>query len=469
MSEQPGHARNSETPAPDLPTLAVARENVKYSGALSSWSRLTARVRDGRVPRGAMYLQDLIFTLQKFWAERGCVIEQPVDVEVGAGTFHPATFLRVLGPEPWNAAFAQFSRRPTDGRYGENPNRAGAYYQFQVGLKPSPLDVQDLYLDSLRAIGLDPASHDIRFVEDDWESPTLGAWGLGWEVWCDGMEVTQFTYFQQAGGIDLLPVTAELTYGLERIAMYLQDVDNMFDLQVGQERHLRPDPPPVGGRVLDVPLRGARPADRVRALRHVRGASASACSSARPRAAGLRVLHEGVARVQLARRARRDQRDRAPALHRPRARDGAGVRRGVRRSRARSSASRCCRTQLRRRREGRVRRRGEAGVNAGALAAARAVVAARRGAAPCRLICCSRSAARRSRRRCSRARSPICRRSSRRRLARRAARRTTASRALGTPRRLAVIVKRLADRQPDLREEVVGPPVSRRVRAPTAR
>ncbi|HEU0037342.1 MAG TPA: glycine--tRNA ligase subunit alpha [Kofleriaceae bacterium] len=178
-----------------------------------------------------MYLQDLIFTLQRFWADHGCVVEQPVDVEVGAGTFHPATFLRVLGPEPWNAAFAQFCRRPTDGRYGENPNRAGAYYQFQVGLKPSPLHVQDLYLDSLRAIGLDPASHDIRFVEDDWESPTLGAWGLGWEVWCDGMEVTQYTYFQQAGGIDLMPVTCELTYGVERLAMYLQNVDSMYDLQ----------------------------------------------------------------------------------------------------------------------------------------------------------------------------------------------------------------------------------------------
>jgi glycyl-tRNA synthetase alpha chain len=178
-----------------------------------------------------MYLQDLIFTLQKFWADRGCVVEQPVDVEVGAGTFHPATFLRVLGPEPWNAAFAQFCRRPSDGRYGENPNRGGAYYQFQVGLKPSPQNVQELYLDSLRAIGLDPAVHDVRFVEDDWESPTLGAWGLGWEVWCDGMEVTQFTYFQQAGGIDLLPVTAELTYGVERIAMYLQNVDSMYDLQ----------------------------------------------------------------------------------------------------------------------------------------------------------------------------------------------------------------------------------------------
>ncbi|MBK7072445.1 MAG: glycine--tRNA ligase subunit alpha [Myxococcales bacterium] len=190
-----------------------------------------------------MYLQDLIFELQRFWADHGCVIEQPVDVEVGAGTFHPATFLRVLGPEPWNAAFAQFCRRPGDGRYGENPNRLGAYYQFQVGLKPSPPDVQDLYLASLRRIGLDPAAHDLRFVEDDWESPTLGAWGLGWEVWADGMEVTQFTYFQQAGGIDLLPVTAELTYGVERIAMYLQNVDSIFDIKwdknvtYGQIRH----------------------------------------------------------------------------------------------------------------------------------------------------------------------------------------------------------------------------------------
>src|SRR5512140_1203034 len=177
-----------------------------------------------------MYLQDLIFTLGRFWAEHGCVIEQPVDVEVGAGTFHPATFLRVLGPEPWNAAFAQFCRRPSDGRYGDNPNRAGAYYQYQVGLKPSPLHVQELYLDSLRAIGLDPTVHDIRFVEDDWESPTLGAWGLGWEVWCDGMEVAQFTYFQQVGGIECAPVSVELTYGLERLAMYVQGVENVYDL-----------------------------------------------------------------------------------------------------------------------------------------------------------------------------------------------------------------------------------------------
>jgi glycyl-tRNA synthetase alpha chain len=177
-----------------------------------------------------MYLQDLILELQKFWAERGCVLVQPVDLEVGAGTFHSATFLRVLGPEPWNTAFVQPCRRPTDGRYGENPNRLGAYYQFQIGLKPAPVNVQEIYLDMLRRIGLDPAAHDIRFVEDDWESPTLGAWGLGWEVWADGMEVTQFTYFQQAGGIDLYPVTAELTLGLERIAMYLQNVDNIYDV-----------------------------------------------------------------------------------------------------------------------------------------------------------------------------------------------------------------------------------------------
>jgi glycyl-tRNA synthetase alpha chain len=178
-----------------------------------------------------MYFQDVILKLQHFWAERGCLIHQPYDSEVGAGTFHPATFLRVLGPEPWSTAFVQPSRRPSDGRYGENPNRLGAYYQFQVGLKPAPVDVQEVYIDSLKALGLDPRHHDIRFVEDDWESPTLGAWGVGWEVWADGMEVTQFTYFQQAGGIDLMPVTAELTYGLERITMYLQNVENVFDLQ----------------------------------------------------------------------------------------------------------------------------------------------------------------------------------------------------------------------------------------------
>jgi len=174
--------------------------------------------------------QSLILRLQAFWAGHGCVLLQPYDVEVGAGTFHPATALRSLGPEPWKAAYVQPSRRPTDGRYGENPNRLQHYYQFQVILKPSPDNVQDLYLDSLAEIGIDPGLHDIRFVEDDWESPTLGAAGLGWEVWCDGMEVTQFTYFQQVGGIDCDPISVELTYGLERLAMYIQGVDNVFDL-----------------------------------------------------------------------------------------------------------------------------------------------------------------------------------------------------------------------------------------------
>ena len=174
--------------------------------------------------------QDLILVLQRFWAGQGCVLLQSYDLEVGAGTFHPATTLRALGPEPWRAAYVQPSRRPTDGRYGQNPNRLQHYYQFQVILKPSPDDLQDLYLKSLVAIGIDPLAHDIRFVEDDWESPTLGAWGLGWEVWCDGMEVTQFTYFQQVGGFDCRPVSGELTYGLERLAMYVQGVENVYEL-----------------------------------------------------------------------------------------------------------------------------------------------------------------------------------------------------------------------------------------------
>ena len=178
----------------------------------------------------AKSFQDLILTLQNFWAEQGCVILQPYDMEVGAGTFHPATTLRALGPKPWNAAFVQPSRRPKDGRYGENPNRLQHYYQFQVILKPSPANIQDLYLESLIRLGIDPLIHDIRFVEDDWESPTLGAWGLGWEVWCDGMEVSQFTYFQQVGGFDCDPVSGELTYGLERLAMYIQGVDSIYDL-----------------------------------------------------------------------------------------------------------------------------------------------------------------------------------------------------------------------------------------------
>jgi glycyl-tRNA synthetase alpha chain len=174
--------------------------------------------------------QGLIFALQNYWAEQGCVILQPYDMEMGAGTFHTATFLRSIGPEPWNAAYVQPSRRPTDGRYGENPNRLQHYYQFQVAMKPSPKNIQDLYLGSLEMMGIDPLTHDIRFVEDNWESPTLGAWGLGWEVWLNGMEGTQFTYFQQVGGLDCRPVTGEITYGIERIAMYLQHVESVFDL-----------------------------------------------------------------------------------------------------------------------------------------------------------------------------------------------------------------------------------------------
>lgn len=190
-----------------------------------------------------MLFQDLMLTLQKFWADKGCVLQQPWDVEKGAGTYNEATFLRALGPEPWKVAYVEPCRRPTDGRYGENPNRMGAYFQFQVLLKPSPDDVLDLYWESLAAIGIDKMEHDLRLVEDDWEQPTLGAWGLGWEVWIDGMEATQFTYFQQVGGIELDPVPAEITYGLERIAMFLQGVDNVYDLEwapgvsYGQIRH----------------------------------------------------------------------------------------------------------------------------------------------------------------------------------------------------------------------------------------
>ncbi len=178
-----------------------------------------------------MNFQDVILTLDRFWGDHGCALHQPYDIEVGAGTFNPNTFLRALGPEPYMAAYAEPSRRPTDGRYGENPNRLQHYYQYQVILKPSPENSQELYLDSLKELGIDPLKHDIRFVEDDWESPTLGAWGLGWEVWLDGMEVTQFTYFQQVGGVELFPITVELTYGVERLCMYLQDVDNVYDLK----------------------------------------------------------------------------------------------------------------------------------------------------------------------------------------------------------------------------------------------
>jgi tetrameric-type glycyl-tRNA synthetase alpha subunit len=182
---------------------------------------------DAATPRT---FQELIFALQRYWSQRGCVILQPYDMEVGAGTFHTATFLRAIGPEPWRAAYVQPSRRPTDGRYGDNPFRLQHYYQFQVLIKPSPHDILELYLDSLRSLGFDPRVHDVRFVEDDWESPTLGAWGLGWEVWLNGMEITQFTYFQQVGGLDCAPVSGEITYGLERLAMYLQGVESLFDI-----------------------------------------------------------------------------------------------------------------------------------------------------------------------------------------------------------------------------------------------
>jgi glycyl-tRNA synthetase alpha chain len=178
-----------------------------------------------------MTFQELILALTRFWSEHGCLLVQPYDSEVGAGTFNPNTFLRALGPEPWNVAYVEPSRRPNDGRYGDNPNRLQQFHQFQVILKPSPSNIQELYLESIRALGTDPSRHDIRFVEDDWESPTLGAWGLGWQVWLDGLEISQFTYFQQCGGIDCKPVSGELTYGLERIAMYLQDVDNVYDLE----------------------------------------------------------------------------------------------------------------------------------------------------------------------------------------------------------------------------------------------
>lgn len=182
------------------------------------------------MPNASTDFQSLILTLQQYWAQQGCAVLQPYDMEMGAGTFHPATTLRALGPDPWRAAYVQPCRRPGDGRYGENPNRLGHYYQFQVLLKPSPENIQELYLESLKTLGIDPLAHDIRFVEDDWESPTLGAWGLGWEVWLDGMEVTQFTYFQQVGGIECKPVSGEITYGLERLAMYIQGVENVYDL-----------------------------------------------------------------------------------------------------------------------------------------------------------------------------------------------------------------------------------------------
>jgi len=212
-----------------MPTKTAAKATAKTSKVERSKTPSAAlSASEGLRPRESF--QDLILTLQRFWGAQGCVVLQPYDMEVGAGTFHPATTLRALGPRPWAAAYVQPSRRPKDGRYGENPNRLQHYYQFQVIMKPSPANIQDLYLQSLDAIGIDTSVNDIRFVEDDWESPTLGAWGLGWEVWCNGMEVSQFTYFQQVGGYDCNPVSGEITYGLERLATYVQGVDRVFDL-----------------------------------------------------------------------------------------------------------------------------------------------------------------------------------------------------------------------------------------------
>ena len=294
--------------------------------------------------------QGLILQLQRFWADRGCVILQPYDMEVGAGTFHPATTLRALGPKRWNAAYVQPSRRPKDGRYGENPNRLQHYYQFQVILKPSPPDIQELYLKSLAAIGVDSSLHDIRFVEDDWESPTLGAWGLGWECWCDGMEVSQFTYFQQVAGFECAPVAGELTYGLERLAMYVQGVDRVYDLNFnGRE----------GAEKVtygDVFLQAEQEYSRhnfehsdtdmlFEQFRMAEGACRSYLDAgwsedgtpASDGAARLRPVHQGEPCVQSARRARRDLGDRAAELHPA----GARAREGLRRSLAEDRSRRC--------------------------------------------------------------------------------------------------------------------------------
>ncbi len=310
---------------------------------------MTVRVRTNLDPRSSF--QGLILALQQYWAAWGCVILQPYDMEVGAGTFHPATTLRALGPKPWNAAYVQPSRRPKDGRYGENPNRLQHYYQFQVILKPSPPDIQELYLNSLKAIGIDPNIHDIRFVEDDWESPTLGAWGLGWECWCDGMEVSQFTYFQQVAGFECSPVAGELTYGLERLAMYVQGVDNVFALNFNG----RSDDKKVtyGDVFLQAEQEYSRHnfefADTAMLFEQFKMAEA-ACKkylaagwSERQQeappdgAAGLRPVHQGEPRVQSARRARRDLGHRAAELYSARARTGESLRRGLARDRRRRS------------------------------------------------------------------------------------------------------------------------------------
>jgi hypothetical protein len=266
--------------------------------------------------------QQIILKLQSYWDAQGCALLQPYDMEVGAGTSHTATFLRALGPEPWKAAYVQPSRRPKDGRYGDNPNRLQHYYQYQVVLKPAPANILELYLGSLEALGFDLKKNDIRFVEDDWENPTLGAWGLGWEVWLNGMEVTQFTYFQQVGGIDCKPITGEITYGLERLAMYLQGVDNVYDLQVDRHAEVRRRLPPERGGAEHLQLRAQRrglpasPPSRPRKAGQVPDGAATG-------AAGLRAGAEGRAHLQPAGRARRHQRDRTRRLHRPHPQPGA--------------------------------------------------------------------------------------------------------------------------------------------------
>ena len=288
----------------------------------------------------ARSFQGLILTLQTFWAGQGCVMLQPYDMEVGAGTFHPATTLRSLGPKPWKAAYVQPSRRPKDGRYGENPNRLQHYYQYQAILKPSPENLQELYLDSLAAIGVDMGLHDVRFVEDDWESPTLGAWGLGWECWCDGMEVSQFTYFQQVAGFECAPVSGELTYGLERLAMYVQGVDSVYDLNFNggegaervsygdvflqaEEEYSRFNFEHANTEVLVPAFSGRRG--------RVHGAAQAGRGGRAPShgAAGLRPVHQGEPCVQPARRARRHIGHRASELYPEGARARAGLRRGL--------------------------------------------------------------------------------------------------------------------------------------------
>ena len=296
---------------------------------------LSRRIRQSRGDRlidGAFRLslsfQDLILTLHRYWGAQGCVILQPYDMEMGAGTFHPATVLRALGPDPWKAAYVQPCRRPTDGRYGENPNRLGHYYQYQVVLKPSPDDLQELYLGSLAEIGIDPLKHDIRFVEDDWESPTLGAWGLGWEVWCDGMEVTQFTYFQQVGGFECRPVTGELTYGLERLAMYIQGVDNVFDLKFNDAGVTYGDVFLENEREMSTYNFEVADTDALFDLFRKAAAECERCLEAKlPIPAYEQAIKASHVFNTLA-GARRDQRRRAPGLYRPRPRPREG---GVRR------------------------------------------------------------------------------------------------------------------------------------------